>query len=67
MKLPFTGNQYVETYRHIRIHHIDGEGFHASHGVSVHFGYTDTVEEIRDEIDGYWAGDEHGPLNGIFQ
>lgn len=55
----------VEQYQGIDI--FKGpDGYYASNGVADHFGYTDTVEDIRAEIDDYWQGDEHGPLNGFF-
>lgn len=55
----------VETYQGLRILYAEGEGYHASNGCDS-LGYCETVEEIRSEIDDYWAGSEHGPANGIF-
>ena len=57
----------VETYKGIKIYHspINDEGYFGANGCD-DFGYTDTVEEIRAEIDDYWTGSEHGPLNGYF-
>jgi hypothetical protein len=57
-------DRFVETHASIRIY--EGEdGFYGANG-SDQFGYADTIEEIREEIDCYWQGAEHGPLNGIF-
>lgn len=41
------------------------QGFHAANGTDS-FGYHDTIEELKEEIDDYWKGSEHGPLNGCF-
>ncbi len=41
------------------------DGYYAEHG-SVSFGYHEDIRDIKNEIDDYWAGDEHGELNGIF-
>lgn len=58
-------DRFVETHAGLRIYQSEEDGFHASNGSDC-FGYADTVEEIRAEIDDYWQGTEHGPLNGIF-
>lgn len=56
--------RYIETHASLRIY-ADDDGFYATNGCD-QFGYHDTVEALRDEIDDYWQGSEHGPLNGIF-
>ena len=43
------------TYRRVEIFLEAGEGFHASASCAVHFGYCDTLEQIRAEIDDYFA------------
>lgn len=55
----------VETHAGVRIYRDEDSGYYGANG-SDEFGYSDTVEEIRAEIDDYWQGDEHGPLNGFF-
>jgi hypothetical protein len=47
-------NQFIETYHGVRIHFLEGEGFHASAGCAVHFGYCDTLAEITAEIDDHF-------------
>lgn len=41
------------------------EGYHASNGADS-FGYHDNIDDLKAEIDDYWSGTEHGPLNGFF-
>jgi hypothetical protein len=55
----------VETYQGLTIL-LTKCGYYAENGPAVQFGYTDTIEEIREEINDYFEGDEHGPLNGFF-
>jgi len=45
----------VETHRRVTIYRNSEHGFHASASCAIHFGYCDTVEEVRDEIDDYLA------------
>lgn len=56
---------FVETHAGLRIFRDEECGYYAENGSDC-FGYADTVEEIRAEIDDYWQGTEHGPLNGFF-
>lgn len=50
----------IETYKGVRIHHDDEDGYYAlqwlGHGW-LSFGYTDTIEELRAEIDDHFAED----------
>lgn len=51
----------VEAYRRIYIFHDEGDGFYASASCSEHFGYCDTLAEIRGEIDDHLAEDVGEP------
>jgi hypothetical protein len=48
----------VERYKGIPILWDDDDGYHASNGCAVHFGYCDTIEELRAEIDDHFDEDE---------
>jgi hypothetical protein len=54
----------VETHAGLRIY-LSEEGYWAENGADS-FGYHETLADIREEIDDYWQGTEHGPLNGYF-
>lgn len=56
---------FCETYQGLPIYHTTGDGYHSANGGDL-LGYCDTLEEMRADIDDYWAGTEHGPANGIF-
>lgn len=47
----------VERYKGVPILWDDDDGYHASAGIAVHFGYADTIEEIRAEIDDHFESE----------
>ena len=55
----------VGTYKGLTVYHEEGEGYYAENGPDC-FGYHDDIDELHAEIDDYWQGSEHGPLNGFF-
>lgn len=46
----------IEIYKGVRIHRDDEDGYYAQQGW-LSFGYTDTIEELRAEIDDHFAED----------
>jgi len=48
-------NQFIETYRGVKIYFDQNDGFFATSGCE-QFGYADAVQDIRDEIDDYFVG-----------
>lgn len=45
----------VETYRGVSIEHRHDDGYAGSLSCAIHFGYCDTLQALRDEIDGHFA------------
>lgn len=58
-------NAPVERYTGLNLLLDTEQGYHAGNG-SDSFGFHDTLDDLKAEIDEYWAGEEHGPLNGCF-
>lgn len=57
--------EYVETYQGLKIFR-GPSGYSAQNGGTYAADGAPSLEDARAEIDAYWAGAEHGPLNGIF-
>lgn len=49
------GDVEVDRYRRLPIFWRSGEGYSASASCAIHFGYCDTLDELRGEIDDYFA------------
>lgn len=55
LALPAPDASARAVHRRVAIYLDAEQGFHASASCAVHFGYADTVDEIRGEIDDYLA------------
>lgn len=55
----------IEAYQGLAIRFDPDDGYWAENGCD-QLGYADTIDELKAEIDDYWGGTEHGPLNGFF-
>jgi hypothetical protein len=55
-------NQFIETYKGARCHFHPEDGFWAERSCSEQYGYCDTIQQLREEID--WDDEEgEAPLD----
>lgn len=59
-------NPHVGTHRGLRIYRdLENGTYYAANGGDFATDGADTLAEAKAQIDAYWDGTEHGPLNGF--